>query len=60
MRSYGRRRSLRATLSRSAAYAMGSSLVLALPGSSRGTRESLRAVLPSVLHLARKLRANQL
>lgn len=48
-RAYGRTRTLRAILSDSCAGIYGTSLVLALPGSTAGVRESLQA-LRGVLH----------
>ncbi|MDH5680118.1 MAG: bifunctional molybdenum cofactor biosynthesis protein MoaC/MoaB [Spirochaetota bacterium] len=54
MRSYGMMRTPLAMLSRSVAGAIGNSLVVTLPGSSNGARESLEAILPGVFH-ARKM-----
>jgi len=51
MRSYGQQRTSVAMFSRSVAGVCGQSLVLALPGSTKGASESLMAVFPSILHL---------
>ncbi len=51
IRNYGQNRTPYAMLSRSIAGIMGKSLVLALPGSTTGAKESMDAVFPSVLHI---------
>ncbi len=50
MRSYGQQRTPLAMLSRSLAGTIGNSLVIALPGSTGGVKESLEAILPAVFH----------
>ncbi|MCB4798108.1 bifunctional molybdenum cofactor biosynthesis protein MoaC/MoaB [Neotamlana laminarinivorans] len=50
IRSYGQQRMPFAMLSRSIAGTIGSTLVLALPGSTNGAKESMDAIFPSVLH----------
>lgn len=50
MRAHGVARNPLAMLSRSVAGVAGQSLVLALPGSESGVRESLNAVLPGLFH----------
>jgi molybdenum cofactor biosynthesis protein MoaC len=51
IRSYGQNRTTYAMLSRSMAGMIGDTLVLALPGSTNGARESIQAIFPAVLHL---------
>jgi cyclic pyranopterin monophosphate synthase len=50
MRSFGQARTPFAMLSRSISGVIGKSIVVALPGSSNGARESLEAILPGVFH----------
>ncbi|MET6991160.1 bifunctional molybdenum cofactor biosynthesis protein MoaC/MoaB [Sediminicola arcticus] len=56
IRSYGQDRMPYAMLSRSVAGTMGSTLVLALPGSTNGAKESMDAIFPHVLHSFRVLK----
>ena len=51
IRSYGQNRMPYAMLSRSVAGTIGKTLVLALPGSTKGAEESMDAVFPSILHV---------
>lgn len=53
LRSYGQERTPYAMLSRSIVGTYGNTLVLALPGSTRGAEESMDAVFPSILHVFR-------
>lgn len=57
MRVYGQQRMPYAMLSRSLAGLIGRTLVLALPGSTRGAEESMDALFPHVLHIFRVLEA---
>ena len=54
MRAYGQQRTPMAMMSRGVAGSIGETLVVTLPGSSDGARESLEAILPAVFH-ARKM-----
>jgi molybdenum cofactor biosynthesis protein MoaC len=57
MRAYGQHRTPLAMMSRSVAGSIGQTLVVTLPGSSAGARESLEAILPAVFHAHRMLLA---
>lgn len=52
MRSYGQMRTPLAMLSRSVAGTINDTLIITLPGSVGGVRESLDAILPAVFHAA--------
>jgi cyclic pyranopterin phosphate synthase len=54
MRVYGQMRTPLAMMSRGVAGSIGETLIVTLPGSSDGVRESLEAILPAVFH-ARKM-----
>jgi cyclic pyranopterin phosphate synthase len=54
MRVYGQQRTPLAMMSRGVAGSIGQTLIVTLPGSSDGARESLEAILPAVFH-ARKM-----
>lgn len=54
MRSFGQARTPLAMMSRSVAGTIADTLIVTLPGSTNGARESLEAILPGVFH-ARKM-----
>jgi len=54
MRAYGQMRTPMAMMSRGVAGSIGKTLIVTLPGSSDGARESLEAILPAIFH-ARKM-----
>lgn len=55
MRQYGNERTPLAMFSRSLAGSIGKTLVVCLPGSSNGARESLDAILPAIFHANKML-----
>jgi len=55
-RKYGQDRTPYSMFSRSFAGSIDSCLVLGLPGSTRGTKESLDALFPYVLHAFKMLK----
>jgi len=59
IRNYGQQRTPYSMLSRSVAGVKGEMLILALPGSTNGARESMEAVFPEVLHVFGILNANK-
>ena len=59
IRSYGQNRMPYSMLSRSVAGTVGNCLVLALPGSTNGAKESMDAVFPHLLHIFKILRGQQ-
>lgn len=59
IRSYGQDRTPYAMLSRSIAGTIENTVVLALPGSTNGAKESMEAIFPSVLHVFEILKGAQ-
>lgn len=59
IRNYGQNRTPYAMLSRSVAGTIKNTLVLALPGSTNGAKESMEAIFPSVLHIFGILRGTR-
>jgi cyclic pyranopterin monophosphate synthase len=53
IRNYGQQRTPYSMLSRSVAGLIGNTLVLALPGSTKGAAESMDAIFPAILHIFR-------
>jgi cyclic pyranopterin phosphate synthase len=50
MRAYGQQRTPLAMMSQAVAGVIGQTLIVTLPGSSNGARESLEAILPFIFH----------
>ena len=57
IRAYGQDRTPYSMLSRSVSGLIGDTLVLALPGSTKGAEESMDAIFPAVMHIFRVLAA---
>lgn len=55
MRAFGLTKTPHAMLSRAVAVTRGATLIINLPGSPKGARESLEAVLPALPHALEKL-----
>lgn len=59
LRQYGQNRMPYAILSRSIGGLIGDTLVIALPGSTNGARESMDALFPHVLHLFKMIHSGK-
>ncbi|MCG9881763.1 MAG: bifunctional molybdenum cofactor biosynthesis protein MoaC/MoaB [Bacteroidia bacterium] len=59
IRNYGQQRMPYAMLSRSVSGIIDETLVLALPGSTRGASESMDAVFPSLLHIFKMMQGGK-
>ena len=57
IRAYGQNRTPYSMLSRSVSGLIGDTLILALPGSTKGAEESMDAVFPAVMHIFRVMAA---
>jgi len=56
IRNYGQQRTPYSMLSRSVAGLIGNTLVLGLPGSTKGAAESMEAIFPQILHIFRVMK----
>lgn len=59
IRNYGQQRTAYSMLSRSLAGMIGDTLVIALPGSTNGAKESMDAIFPAVLHIYKVLKGGR-
>ncbi len=59
MRHYGLKKTVRAVLSRGIAGVRKSSIIINLPGSPGGARESLEAIIDALPHAVEKLRGSE-
>lgn len=59
IRSYGQNRTPYSMLSRSIAGTINNTLILALPGSTNGAKESMDAIFPATLHVFGILKGNR-
>lgn len=59
IRSHGQQRTPYSMLSRSVSGLIGNTLVLALPGSTRGAKESMDAILPGIFHIFHSIKGDR-
>jgi cyclic pyranopterin phosphate synthase len=59
IRNYGQLRTPYSMLSRSVAGTIDNTLVLAIPGSTKGAKESMEAIFPHILHVFRILKGER-
>lgn len=59
IRAYGQLRTPYSMLSRSVAGLIGNTLVLAMPGSTKGAVESMEAIFPEILHIFQVMEGNR-
>lgn len=59
IRSYGQDRTPYSMLSRSVVGVKGKTLIIALPGSTKGAKESMEAIFPSILHVFKIFRGTR-
>lgn len=59
MRSYGQDRTPLSMLSRSVAGLIGDTLIITLPGSTKGAEESMDSIFPAILHIFKIINGGQ-
>lgn len=59
MRSYGQDRTPLSMLSRSVAGLIGDTLIITLPGSTKGAEESMNSIFPAIMHIFKIINGGQ-